>query len=86
MAKWIIDLPDAFNKKHKCKLCPAYVLNCRGYFGASERIKNRCPLANAKKAVEVKFEIDTHEELSIVDEKGGFHFDGRDKYYAVEDK
>ena len=39
--------------------------------------------ANAKEAIQVKFDIDKETGLSVIDANGKFHFEGQDKYYAV---
>ena len=60
-----------------CFRCPA-----KGW-RACKMTFNTCPLANAKEAVEVKFDIDKETGLSVIDANGRFHFEAQDKYYAV---
>ena len=73
---WIVEMDE--NWDGTCTKCP---------IGCDEQDltwSKTCPLANAKRAVEVRFEIDHETGLSVIDKNNKFHFEGQDKYYAVE--
>ena len=75
---YIISMPDNW-KPQDCYTCP---IKCQSVHG----VNPECYLKNAKEAIEVKFDIDSETGLSVIDEKGVFHFEGHDKYYAVKGK
>ena len=70
----LLEVPDTFPK---CEGCPFYITLCD---------RDYCPLSKAKEAVEVKITVDHEVGASVIDSTGRFHFEGQDKYYAVEDK
>jgi len=94
---YLVEMPEGWKPENEprkdggpemCQKCPF----CEARSPNSEDeddyccIPGQCPLANAKEAVEVKFEIDKETGLSVIDKNGKFHFEGHDKYFAVEDK
>ena len=81
--KYIVDMPDKWDGQ-RCGTC----CDCPLLYWVRKATKNKkteCPLATAKRAINVKFDIEDG-GFSVIDEKGVFHFEGQDKYYAVEDK
>ena len=69
----IFDMPENWRMAGDC--CP---FNCNNNCAST-----KCPLANAKEAIQVKFDIDKETGLSVIDANGRFHFEAQDKYYAV---
>jgi hypothetical protein len=82
--KYMISMPDGWDGE-----CCGFCCECPLLRIIRKRLKNNraeCPLAIAKPAVEVKLDIDHETGLSVIDEKGVFHFEGQDRYYAVKEE